>query len=75
MSHQIGRPGRWRYRFLRWTLPIGSVLLGLFLLWMTVGLVTGQGTFGNGWAQAAIPLATSLVLIVSGYHYRRALDP
>jgi hypothetical protein len=63
--------GKWQYRVLRATLPIGVLLLIAWIAWVAADLIIGTEKFGLGLAQAVLGLITSLVLIFSGYSYRR----
>ena len=65
--------GKWQSRILRAVLPCGVLLLLLWVAWVSLALIIGVKDFGIGWASAAMGLITSLVLIASGYAYRRNL--
>lgn len=65
--------GRWQRRILRAVLPVGIVLLIAWVAWVSLALVIDARDFGIGWASAATGLISSLVLIASGYAYRRNL--
>lgn len=72
-----GRPSSTSRRVLRAVLPIGVVLLitwiVLFVVEVAIGDLGRQG--GISIVSAVLGLLTSLTLIVSGIHYRRALGP
>ena len=57
-------------RILRATLPIGIVLLIVWLGWLVVETAVGDPP---SLTQAALGLGTCLILIASGLYYRRAL--
>ena len=62
----FGRPQR-----LLWaTLPIGIVLLVTWVIWLVAGIALG-GTFSI--VSAVLGFLASLMLVVSGLYYRRAL--
>jgi hypothetical protein len=67
--------GRWRARLLRATLPIGLVLLVGWLVWIGMPFVMGAQRSDVTVAQAVVGLVTSLVLVITGYGYRRAMPP
>lgn len=71
-SDQPVQIGKWQRRILRAVLPGGVLLLILWVAWVSLALIGGND-FGIGWASAAMGLVTSLVLIASGYAYRRDL--
>jgi hypothetical protein len=60
-------------RILPAVLPIGIVLLVIWLGWVVVEIAVGDAQRTSFWVSAAIGLATCLILIASGYSYRRAL--
>ncbi len=66
-------PSERSIRILRATLPIGIVLLIVWLAWVVVEIAVGDTQRGSWWVSAAIGLATCLILIASGFYYRRAL--
>jgi hypothetical protein len=66
-------PSEWSKRILRATLPIGIVLLIVWLAWVVVEFAVGDTQRGSWWVSAAIGLATCVILIASGVYYRRAL--
>jgi hypothetical protein len=66
-------PGPWARRLLRAILPAGVVLLFVWLAYLVAALVGGGELFGLTIVQAVFGLLTSLILIASGYHYRRSL--
>ena len=72
-----GRPSSRSRRVLRAVLPIGVVLLITWIVWFAVEIaISDDGRQGGlSVASAALGLLTSLMLIVSGIHYRRALGP
>ena len=70
---QATAPGKWATRILRATLPVGLVLLAVWVVWLGAAFVVGVERFGLSIAQAVLGLLTSLSLIVSGHSYRRAL--
>jgi apolipoprotein N-acyltransferase len=72
-SERTPAPGKWATRILRATLPVGFVLLVVWVVWLGVALRVGVEQSGLNVAQAVLGLVTSLGLIVSGYSYRRAL--
>lgn len=72
-SEQTPSPGKWATRILRATLPVGLVLLVVWVVWLAVALAVGVENFGLSAAQAVLGLLTSLSLIISGYSFRRAL--
>jgi hypothetical protein len=49
------------------------VFLLVWLLYVVVALAIGGEQFGLTIVQALLGLLTSLILIASGYHYRRSL--
>ena len=55
------------------TLPIGIVLLVTWVVWLAVEIALGDTQRGFSIVPALLGLLTSLTLIVSGLHYRRAL--
>ena len=62
-------------RILRATLPLGIAYFALWVGWMVATVVLQpEGAGGVSWASAAIGFVMSLLLIVSGYLYRRDLD-
>ena len=65
--------GTWQRRILRWTLPAGLVLLGLWVVWVAIGLANGILGTEIGWVSAAMGLLSSVVLIAAGVLYRREL--
>jgi hypothetical protein len=61
-------------RVLRAILPIGIALLITWAAWLVVAIAIGDDTQrGFSIVSAILGLVTSLVLIVSGRYYRRAL--
>jgi hypothetical protein len=67
------KPGPWAQRILRAVLPAGVVLLVIWLVDVAAALVIGGEQVGLTIAQAVFGLLTSLILIVSGYQYRKHL--
>ena len=67
------KPGPWAQRILRAVLPAGIVLLVVWLEYVLVAIGMGGEQFGLTIAQAVFGLLTSLILIVSGYQYRKHL--
>jgi hypothetical protein len=67
------KPGPWAQRILRAVLPAGVVLLVVWLVDAAAALVIGGEQVGLTIAQAVFGLLTSLILIVSGYQYRKHL--
>lgn len=65
--------GKWQRRILRAVLPIGVLLLIVWVARVSLALIIGGKDFGFGWVSAVMSLVTSLVLIASGYAYRRNL--
>jgi hypothetical protein len=61
-------------RILRAILPIGVGLLVVWLAWIGTALVVGIEEGGLGFASSVLGLVTSILLIVTGYQYRRDLD-
>jgi hypothetical protein len=72
-SEQPVQIGRWQSRILRAALPCGVLLLLLWVARVFLALIVGVKDFEVGWASAAMGLILSLVLIASGYAYRRNL--
>ena len=66
-------PRPWARRTLRLVLPAGVVLLIVWVIDMAAALVLGGEQVGLTIAQAVFGLLTSLILIVSGYQYRKHL--
>jgi len=60
-------------RVLRATLPIGIVLLVAWVVWLAIEIARDDAPSGLSIVSALLGLLTSLVLIVSGIRYRRAL--
>jgi membrane associated rhomboid family serine protease len=71
-NDQPVQSGTWQRRILWVVLPAGILLLILWVAWAALALIGGED-LGIGWASAAMGLVTSLVLIASGYAYRRDL--
>ena len=71
MSEGQGPLGR-SQRFLCAILPIGIVLLVTWVVWFVVQIVLGDASRGVSIVSAVLGLLSSLTLIVSGFHYRRA---
>ena len=67
------KPGPWAQRILRAVLPAGVVLLVIWLVDVAAALVIGGEQVRLTIAQAVFGLLTSLILIVSGYQYRKHL--
>ena len=61
-------------RILRAVLPIGVAMLLVWVVWFVVAVGLPPSDIGMGWVSALAGLVTSLVLIVTGYLYRRDLD-
>ena len=66
-------PGPWARRILGATLPIGVALLIVWIVYVAAALVIASEQFGLTIVQAVLGLLTSLILIVSDYHYGRSL--
>lgn len=64
--------GKWQRRLLLATLPAGVVLLILWVGWMVVALASGD-VEAWWWGTPILGLVTSLILIATGYNYRRIL--
>jgi hypothetical protein len=67
------KPGPWARRILRAVLPTGVVLLVVWFAYVGVVLVVGAELSGLSIVQAVFGLLTSLILIVTGYQYRKHL--
>jgi len=67
------RVGNWQRRLLMATMPIGIVLLVLWIAWMSIALTAG-GVEAWWWATPILGLVASLILIGTGWNYRRALS-
>jgi membrane associated rhomboid family serine protease len=63
----------WQRRILTWTLPIGVLLLALWVLWIAFGLVNGIVGTEISWVSAAMGLLSSLILIAAGALFRHEL--
>jgi membrane associated rhomboid family serine protease len=62
-------------RLLRATLPLGIAYFALWVGWLVATLMLQpEGAGGVSWVSAAFGLIMSLLLIVSGFAYRRDLD-
>jgi hypothetical protein len=72
MSDEPVKVGKWQRRLLLVTLPSGIVLLILWVGWMVVALASG-GVEAWWWGTPILGLVTSLILIATGYNYRRIL--
>lgn len=72
MSDEPVEVGKWQRRLLLATLPAGIVLLILWVGWMVVALASG-GFEAWWWGTPILGLVTSLILIATGYNYRRIL--
>lgn len=59
-------------RILRAIMPAGVILLAVWIGWMAVALASG-GVEAWWWGTPILGLFTSIVLIVTGYNYRRTL--
>lgn len=66
-------PGPWARRILRAVLPAGVVFLVVWVIDVVAALVLGGAQVGLTIAQAVFGLLTSLILIVTGYQYRKHL--
>jgi membrane associated rhomboid family serine protease len=66
-------PGPWARRILRAVLPGGVILLVVWVVYVVAALVIGSQQFGLTIVQAVFGLLTSLILIVTGYQYRKHL--
>jgi hypothetical protein len=73
MSDEPVKVGKWQRRLLLATLPTGIVLLILWVGWMVVALASG-GVEAWWWGTPILGLVTSLILIATGYNYRRILS-
>jgi hypothetical protein len=74
MSRQRTTPMSKRHsRILRAIMPVGILLLLVWIAWVALALIIGTEDFAIGWASAAFGLITALGLIVSGYVYRRTI--
>jgi hypothetical protein len=60
-------------RILMAMLPIGLVFLAAYVIWVGILVATGNAGSGTSWASVIIDLVMCLVLITSGWAYRRAL--
>ena len=67
-------PGPWARRILRAVLPAGVVLLVVWFVYVGVALVIGGEQSGFASVRTVFGLVTSLILIVTGYQYRKHLD-
>jgi hypothetical protein len=65
--------GRWQRRVLRATLPAGVLLLVAWLVWLVLPALMGDTRTDFTFPQGILGLVTSLILIVTGYGYRRDL--
>jgi hypothetical protein len=69
-----GQAPRGRSQRVMWaTLPIGIVLLVTWVVFLVVEIALGDTQRGFSIGSAVLGLLTSLTLIASGLHYRRAL--
>jgi len=59
-------------RILRAIMPAGVILLVVWIGWMALALASG-GVEAWWWGTPILGLITSLILIVTGYNYRRIL--
>jgi membrane protein implicated in regulation of membrane protease activity len=64
--------GRWQRRLLLATMPIGLAMIALWIAWAALALASG-GIEAWWWGTPILGLVTSLILVVSGYLYRRDL--
>jgi hypothetical protein len=60
-------------RFLWAALPIGIVLLVTWIVLLVVSIAIGDTQRGFSWVSATLGVLVSLLLIISGRNYRRAL--
>ena len=65
--------GRWQRRALRATLPAGVLLLIAWLVWLALPAIAGETRTDFAFPQGILGLVTSVILIVTGYGYRRDL--
>jgi hypothetical protein len=65
--------GRWQRRVLRGTLPGGVLLLVAWLVWLALPAVVGETRTDFTFPQGIFGLVTALIMIVTGYGYRRDL--
>jgi len=72
MSDKPVKVGKWQRRLLLATLPAVIVLQILWVGWMVVALASG-GVEAWWWGTPILGLVTSLILIATGYNYRRIL--
>lgn len=61
-------------RLLRAILPIGLILLALWIARIVWGIVTAE-TFGISVASTVLGLINAVILVVTGIIYRRELPP
>jgi hypothetical protein len=54
-------------------MPAGVILLVLWIGWAALALASG-GVEAWWWGSQILGLVTSIVLIATGYHYRRLLS-
>ena len=72
-NEQRPQVGRWQGRLLRATMPIGIALLVLWFGWMAVAIAKG-GVEAWWWGSSIIGLVGALILIGTGWNYRRILS-
>jgi hypothetical protein len=74
MSEGPGQAPPTRSQRVLWaTLPVGIALMITWVVWLVVAIALGVTQLGFSIASAALGFLSSLMLIVSGLHYRRAL--
>jgi len=66
-------PGRWQRRVLRATLPAGILLLAAWILSLAVPALSGGTRTDFTFPSGILGLVTSVILIVTGINYRRAM--
>jgi len=64
-------PGPWARRILRAVLPAGVMLLVVWFVYVGGALVIGGEQSGFAIVWTVFGLVTSLILIVTGYQYRK----
>lgn len=64
--------GEWQRRLLMAVQPAGLAMLTLWCFWLLIAVVDGH-IEGIGWVVAALGLVTSVLLVIAGAGYRKAL--
>ena len=72
-DNRPGPIGKWQRRLLLAVLPVGVVLLVVWVAWLAISLAGGLEAAVVSWPSAGFGLVTSLLLIGFGYSWRRAL--